>query len=56
MTMRLNLFSSNLKFALVLFVLGAGRLYGAASSDDPATMLRTAVDEVLSIAYSGQGR
>lgn len=55
MIMRLNLFSSSLKFALVLFVLGAGRLCGAASSDDPATMLRTAVDEVLSIAYSGQG-
>lgn len=53
--MRLNLFQSNLKLAFVLFVLGAGRLSCAASADDPTTMLRSAVDEVLSIAYSGHG-
>lgn len=53
--MRLNLFQSNQKLAFVLFVLGAGRLSCAASADDPTTMLRSAVDEVLSIAYSGHG-
>jgi phospholipid transport system substrate-binding protein len=53
--MRLDLFPSTLKSALVLLVLGAGRLSGAASVDDPATMLHSAIDEVLSIAYSGHG-
>jgi phospholipid transport system substrate-binding protein len=40
-----------------LFVLGAGRVSDAdaASADDPAIMLRNAVEEILSIAYSGQG-
>jgi phospholipid transport system substrate-binding protein len=52
--MRLDLFPSILKSALVLLVLGAGRL-SAASADDPATMLRSATDEVLSIAYSSHG-
>jgi phospholipid transport system substrate-binding protein len=41
-----------LKSALVL-LLGAGRLSGAASSDDAATTLRSSIEEVLSIAYSG---
>ncbi len=53
--MRLDLLQSKLKFALVLFILGAGRLSGAASVDDPETMLRNSVEEVLSIAYSGHG-
>src|SRR6202011_2436958 len=51
--MRLDLFPSALKSALVLLVLSAGRLSGAASVDDPATTLHGAIDEVLSIAYSG---
>jgi phospholipid transport system substrate-binding protein len=42
-----------LKSTLVLLFLGAGQLFGAASSDDAATMLRSSVEEVLSIAYSG---
>ena len=53
--MRLDLFPSALKSALVLLVLSAGRLSGAASVDDPATTLHGAIDEVLSIAYSGHG-
>ena len=53
--MRLDLFPSALKSALVLLVLSAGRLSGAASVDDPAAMLHSAIDEVLSIAYSGHG-
>jgi phospholipid transport system substrate-binding protein len=53
--MRLDPFRSFLKSGLVLLILGAARLSSAASVDDPATMLRNAVDEVLSIAYSGQG-
>jgi phospholipid transport system substrate-binding protein len=35
--------------------MGVQRLSGASSLDEPATMLRNAVDEVLSIAYSGRG-
>jgi phospholipid transport system substrate-binding protein len=53
--MRLDLFRFTLKTALVLLVLGAGRLSEAASVDDAAAMLRSSVDEVLSIAYSGRG-
>src|ERR1700732_2979837 len=53
--MRLDLFPSAVKSALVLLVLSAGRLAGAASVDDPAAMLHSAIDEVLSIAYSGHG-
>jgi phospholipid transport system substrate-binding protein len=53
--MRLDLFPTTLKSALVLLVLGAGRLSSAASVDDPSTMLHSAIDEVLSIAYSGHG-
>jgi phospholipid transport system substrate-binding protein len=53
--MRLELFPSILKPALVLLFLGTGHLSGAASADDPATMLRSSIDEVLSIAYSGHG-
>jgi phospholipid transport system substrate-binding protein len=39
----------------VLLVLGLARLCAAAPADDPGPMLRGAIDEVLSIAYSGQG-
>jgi phospholipid transport system substrate-binding protein len=46
---------STLKLAFMLLVLGAGRLSGAASVDDAAAMLRSSVEEVLSIAYSGRG-
>lgn len=53
--MRLDLLRSFVKSALLLILLGAARLSGAASADDPATMLRNSVDEVLSIAYSGRG-
>ena len=42
-----------LRSAQVLLLLGAGQLSGGASSDDAATMLRSSVEEVLSIAYSG---
>jgi phospholipid transport system substrate-binding protein len=53
--MRLDLFRSIVKSALVLLILGVARLSGAAPVDDPATMLRSSVDEILSIAYSGRG-
>jgi phospholipid transport system substrate-binding protein len=53
--MLLDLFRSNLQSALMLLVLGAGRLSVAAPVDDAATMLRSSVEEVLSIAYSGHG-
>ena len=41
-----------LRSALVSLFLGVAQLSGAASSDDAATMLRSSVEEVLSIAYS----
>jgi phospholipid transport system substrate-binding protein len=44
-----------LKFISILFLLGLVRLAGAASADDPVTILRTSVDEVLSIAYDNHG-
>jgi phospholipid transport system substrate-binding protein len=44
-----------LKFICILFLLGLVRLADAASADDPVTMLRTSVDEVLSIAYDNHG-
>jgi phospholipid transport system substrate-binding protein len=50
-----DLLPLKLKFVLVLFLLGAGPVSGAAPADDPGTMLRNSVDEVLSIAYSGRG-
>ncbi len=53
--MRTDLFRSILKSALVLLVVGTVRLSDAASVDDPATMLRSSIDEVLSVAYSGHG-
>jgi phospholipid transport system substrate-binding protein len=53
--MRLDLFRTVVKCALLPLILGVARLSGAASVDDPATMLRSSVDEILSIAYSGRG-
>ena len=53
--MRRDLLRSNLRCTLVLLILGLARLSAGAAADDPGTMLRGAVDEVLSIAYSGQG-
>jgi phospholipid transport system substrate-binding protein len=53
--MRLDLFSTTLKLALVLFILETTHLSGATSGDDAAAMLHNAVDEVLAIAYSGHG-
>jgi phospholipid transport system substrate-binding protein len=46
---------STVKFAVLLLVLGAGCLSGAPSVDDAAATLRSSVEEVLSIAYSGRG-
>jgi phospholipid transport system substrate-binding protein len=53
--MRLDLCQSILKSTLMLIILGTACLAGGASVDDSATMLRSAVDEVLSVAYSGHG-
>src|SRR5271169_1843192 len=53
--MRLDPFRSILKSVLVPLVLGVARTSSAAPVDDPATMLRSSIDEVLSIAYSGHG-
>ena len=50
--MRFRLFSSIHTCALVALLVGAARLCSAAPTDDPATMIRTATEEVLSIAYS----
>ena len=51
--MRIDLFRFILKSAPVLLLFAAVPLsYG--SGDDPATMLHSSVDEVLSIAYSGR--
>jgi phospholipid transport system substrate-binding protein len=43
------------KSALVLLILAGARASGAASVDDAANLLRSSVEEVLSIAYSGRG-
>jgi phospholipid transport system substrate-binding protein len=53
--MRVDLLRSIPKSSLILLMLGAARLSGAASMDAPMSMLRSSVDEVLSVAYSGQG-
>jgi phospholipid transport system substrate-binding protein len=47
-----KLFRSNLNCAFMMLLLGTARLGSAANTDDPATMIRTAIEEVLSIAYS----
>lgn len=53
--MCIDLFRSILKSSLVLMALYSACLSDAASIDDPTTLLRSSVDEVLSIAYSGRG-
>lgn len=53
--MCINPFRPVLKLSLVLMALHVVCVSGAASLDDPAAMLRSSVDEVLSIAYSGRG-
>jgi phospholipid transport system substrate-binding protein len=53
--MALNPSRSTLKLALMLLVVGAGRQSSAASVDDAGAVLRSSVEEVLSIAYSGRG-
>ena len=51
--MRFILFRSFPTCALIAILLGAARICSAAPTDDPAAMIRTATEEVLSIAYSG---
>jgi phospholipid transport system substrate-binding protein len=46
---------SLLKSAFGLFALEALSLSGTAFADDPSAFLRSSVDEVLTIAYSGRG-
>jgi len=53
--MRLDLIRSIMISALVPLILGVARSSSAAPVDDPATMLRSSIDEILSIAYSGHG-
>ena len=53
--MSLNPIRFILKSALVLLILAGARVSGAASVDDAANLLRSSIEEVLSIAYSGHG-
>jgi phospholipid transport system substrate-binding protein len=53
--MCINLFRSVLKSSFALIALHVVCASDAASIDDPTTLLRSSVDEVLSIAYSGHG-
>jgi phospholipid transport system substrate-binding protein len=53
--MRIDPCSSILKLVLALLVLGTARLSFAASGEDPAPALRSSIEEVLSVAYSGRG-
>jgi phospholipid transport system substrate-binding protein len=53
--MRLYLFRSILTSFLVPLILGFAQTSSAAPVDDPAAMLRSSIDEILSIAYSGHG-
>jgi phospholipid transport system substrate-binding protein len=53
--MRLDLFPSILKLHLLLLLLGTATLSGATSLEEPAAMLRSTIEELLSIAYSGHG-
>jgi phospholipid transport system substrate-binding protein len=51
--MRTDLFRFILRSAPVLLAFAAVRV-ACASGDDPATMLRSSIEEILSIAYSGR--
>jgi len=53
--MRSNLFPFILKSTVALAILGTVGLSGAASADDALAMLRSSVDDVLAVAYSGHG-
>lgn len=53
--MCINRFPRIPKSALLLLCLGVVRLCYAASVDDPLAMLHTSTEEILSVAYSGQG-
>jgi phospholipid transport system substrate-binding protein len=53
--MFIDLFRTVLKSFLVLMALHLVCLSEAGSLDEPAAMLRSSVDEVLSIAYTGRG-
>ena len=50
--MRFKLFRSFPTCALIAILLGTVHICSAAPTDDPAAMIRTATEEVLSIAYS----
>jgi phospholipid transport system substrate-binding protein len=50
-----DLFRPVLKSTLMLLLLGTARLSQATPADDPAAVLRSSTDDVLSIAYSGHG-
>jgi phospholipid transport system substrate-binding protein len=50
--MSFDLFRRISKYILVLFLASSGPGLNAAAADDPAALLRSSVDEVLSIAYS----
>jgi len=52
--MSFDLFRAILKHALVLLLAGSGLGLNAVAADDPEALLRSSVDEVLSIAYSGR--
>jgi phospholipid transport system substrate-binding protein len=45
---------SVLKYALVMLFAGSGLISKSAAADDPVVTLRSSINEVLSIAYSGQ--
>ena len=45
---------SIVKYALVMLFAGSGLISKSAAADDPVVMLRSSVNEVLSVAYSGQ--
>jgi phospholipid transport system substrate-binding protein len=47
-------FRAIVRIALVMVLFGAGQITTAASADDAAALLRSSVEEILSIAYSGR--
>ncbi|MBV8142926.1 MAG: ABC transporter substrate-binding protein [Verrucomicrobia bacterium] len=53
--MPVDLLRSISKCFLILLILCAARLSGAASVDDAMSMLHSSIDQILSVAYSGQG-
>jgi len=53
-TMPLNLLRTILIYAFAMLLAGTGLRVNAASADDALALLRSSVDEVVSIAYSGR--